>query len=216
MFFFSNWFFFLVQATWSSITHSQRHYSVLQLLNQQKHNLLPVCWEEYRCLPICFDSLLLFSSLSLFHRPRETKEMSRYRFVLRLPVHRLLLHHRPLGENHPGSPRHRDQRHTLLLPDALHCAVTHLPQVSVMEGLKRNCILYFKPKIYAQIPWINTQSLLKQVQVVKILWEPCIIPLAPVDGKHTMQMQCWEGFESCLPTWCHMFLITKVYQTFFF
>ncbi|XP_076615282.1 solute carrier family 35 member G1 isoform X2 [Chaetodon auriga] len=54
--------------------------------------------------------------------------MSRYWFVLCFPCHGFVLHHFPLGENHRGSPRHRDQRHTLLLPDALYCALAYLPQ----------------------------------------------------------------------------------------
>lgn len=162
-FFFFNWIF--TQATWSSITYSHLHCSILQLLYQHKHNKVSNTFLT-RCgtvtpllgppsLFLCphslfFDSLLLFS---LFHRLRETKDMSRYWFVLCFPVHSFLLHHCPLGENHPGSPCHRDQRHTLLLPDALHCAVTHLPQVSMMEKLKHlgfHRRLYLNPrfKIY--------------------------------------------------------------------
>lgn len=73
---------------------------------------------------------LMFHSL---RRCTETKEVCWSRLVLRFPVHSLLLHHLPGGEIHPRNPRHRNQRHSLLLPDALHCASSNLPQVSASE-----------------------------------------------------------------------------------
>lgn len=73
------------------------------------------------------------SIFSLIHRRTETEEMCRSRLVLCFPVHSLLLHHRPGGQIHPRNPRHRDQRHSLLLPDALHPAPSHIPQVSIPE-----------------------------------------------------------------------------------
>lgn len=73
---------------------------------------------------------LMFHSL---RRCTETKEVCRSRLVLRFPVHSLLLHHLPGGEIHPRNPRHRNQRHSLLLPDALHRASSNLPQVSASE-----------------------------------------------------------------------------------
>lgn len=82
---------------------------------------------------------LLFDSFFfplLFLRLGETQDVSRSWFVLRFAVHSFLLHHCTLGENHQGGPRHRDQRHTLLLPDDFYSAIPHLPQVSMMEKLR--------------------------------------------------------------------------------
>lgn len=78
-------------------------------------------------------TILTPSFLFFFHRLAETKEMSRSWLVLCFPVHSFLLHHYPPGKNHSGSPCHRDQCHTLLLPDAVYCTTSHLPQVSTME-----------------------------------------------------------------------------------
>lgn len=55
--------------------------------------------------------------------------------VLRPPGHRLLLHHLPASEDHPGNALDRDQRHSLLFPDALSCAPPHLPPVSMVPGV---------------------------------------------------------------------------------
>lgn len=102
--------------TWSSITQRELRSPLLQLPCQQKHEQ-----KQSICPP-----LTLMPSPFVLLRCAETKKMSGSWFVLCLLVLGFLHSHRPLGENHPGGARHRDQRYTLLLPDALCGAASHL------------------------------------------------------------------------------------------
>lgn len=81
---------------------------------------------EARTKAVYCPPLTLMPSPFVLLRCAETKKMSGSWFVLCLLVLSFLHSHRPLGENHPGGARHRDQRYTLLLPDALCGAASHL------------------------------------------------------------------------------------------
>lgn len=105
---------------------------LLQLPYQHKHKII----SDTRVAPTSptfTSSCLIRLCFFLLDRSAKTKKMSRSWFILRVPVHSSLLHHYPLGENHRGNPRHRDQRNALLLPDALCYAANHLSQVSMTE-----------------------------------------------------------------------------------
>lgn len=106
------WPHFPTRLTWSLITQCELHSPLLELLSQQKTTARP---------PLT----LIPSPLTLLRYP-ETKKMSGSGVVLCILVLSFLHSHCPLGKNHPGRARHRDQRYTLLLPDALCGATSHL------------------------------------------------------------------------------------------